>query len=147
MPKPRECTPVTLHVSGNLDLCVVLFPLTSAPSGHLMGRPPCSVHENIATEAILCITSIKTNSIFKPTSMISGSVDSPRHVSNLSRRVARLDGARLHHLLSCLPRDSIVVVSGADIPTRWPRLVTWVWWMGLSVAFATPVALASTVAH
>jgi len=123
MPKPREGTPVTLHI-GDLDLCAVLFPVRRAVTGHLMGRLPCSVHENVPPEAVLGVTSIKTDSVLKPASMISGSVDSPFHVSNLSRRVARLDGARLHHQLSCLLRDPIVVVPGADVPTRWPRHVT-----------------------
>merc|ERR1719203_1316220 len=112
-----------------------------------MGRPPCSVHENISPEAVLCVTSIKTDSVLIPTSMIGSSVDSPTHVSNLSRRVARLDGARLHHQLSCLLRDPIVIVPGADVPTGWPGHVTCMWWMGLSVGFATPFAFASTLAH
>jgi hypothetical protein len=147
MPKPRECTPLTLHVIGNLDLCAVLLPRRSAISGHPMGRLPCGVNENVFSEAVFCVTSIKTDSILKPTSMISCSVDGPTHVSNLSRCVARLDGARLLHQPSCLRRNSIVVVPGADVPTRWPRHVTCMWWMGLSVGLATPFALASTLAH
>jgi len=116
-------------------------------SCHPMGRLPVSVNQNVSLEAILCVRSIKTNSILKPTSMISGSVNGPTHVSNLSSRVIRLDGAWLQHLLSRVPRDPIVIVPGADVPTRRPRVVACMWWMGLSVGFATPFAFASTLAH
>jgi len=146
MPKPRECAPVTFHI-GNLDPCGVLFPLRSANRGHLMARLPCGVHENVSPEAILCVTSVIADSVLIITSMISGSVDRPFHVSNLSSRVARLDGARLHHQISCLLRDPIVVVPGAHVPTGRPRHITCMWWMSLSVGFATPFAFASALAH
>jgi len=147
MPKPGEGTPIALHIVGNLDLCVVFFPLRSAISSHRPPVLPCSVCENVSPEAVLCIRSIKANSILEPSSMISSSVNSPLQVNSLTRRVAPLDGARLLHQPSRLRRDSIVVVSGADIPTRWARHVTRVRWMGLSVSFATPLTFPSTLAH
>lgn len=147
MPKPGECTPVALHIVGNLDLCVVFFRIRSAKSSHRPPVPPCSVRENVAPEAVLCVRSIKANSILEPSSMISSSVNSPLHVNGLTSRVARLDGARLLHQPSCLRRDSIIVVSGAEVPSKWARHVTRLWWMGLSVSFATPLAFASTLAH
>lgn len=142
MPIPREGTPVTSQVVGNPDLCDILC------GGHMadcMCSLPCSVQKNISPEAILCVGAITTDAILKPTSMIS--IHIPAHFSNLSSCVVRHDGARPHHLLSRLPRDPIVIVSGTNVPTVWSGMLVGMCRVCLSVGFASPNGFASTIAN
>jgi len=142
MPIPREGTPVTNQVVGNPDLCDILC------GGHMGNRVcslPCSVQKNVSPETILCLTAIKTDAILKPTSMIS--IHIPAHFSNLSSCVVRHDGARSHHLLSRLPGDSVVIVSGTNVPTVWSGMLVGMCRVCLSVGFATPNAFASAIAN